>query len=163
MRQETAKLTEPKRSSDGKFLPGSSGNPYGRPHASRNRSSQLVEALLDGKAEALAAKVIERALGGDTLALKLCLERLVPARRERHMVLELPPPATARDITAGFGRIVQALGAGDLTPTETDSLAALLDNARRAIETTELARRIGELESRIVHEQEARHGVEAES
>ena len=117
--QKPGKPPEPQRGSDGQFLPGTSGNPRGRPHESRNRSALLVEALLDGQAEALAGKAIERALAGDPLALKLCLERLLPARRERHMVLELPPPATAGDIMAGFERIGRWNRAGKLRPAAT--------------------------------------------
>ena len=140
---------KPAREPDGKFRPGVSGNPQGRPLGSRNRASLMVEQLLDGCAEALAEKVIERALGGDTLAMRLCLERLAPVRRERHLVLELPAPATAQDITAGFTRVVAALAVGELTPTETSAVAALLESARRALETTELARRISEMERKL--------------
>ncbi len=133
----------------GRFVPGVSGNPAGRPPGTRNRASLLVEQMLEGQAEALAAKVIDLALAGDVLALRLCLERLVPARKERQIMLQLPRPATAPDITEAYGQVVEALAAGELTPTETDSAATLLENARRALETTELARRIEEMEERL--------------
>jgi len=45
--------------------------------------------------------------------------------------------------------VVEALASGDLTPSETSSVAELLESARRAIETTDLARRIAELEQRL--------------
>jgi len=45
--------------------------------------------------------------------------------------------------------VVEALASGDLTPSETSSVAELLESARRAIETTDLARRIEELEQRL--------------
>lgn len=137
------------RDADGRFLPGVSGNPRGRPLGSHNHTSQLLEELLNERAEALANKTIEIALDGDARALRMCLDRLLPARRERHLVLELPPPATPADISAGFARVVEALTHGDLTPSETNSVAALLENARRAMETTELARRIHELENQV--------------
>jgi hypothetical protein len=108
----------------------------------------LAEQLLDGRAQALAEKAVELALSGDVTALRLCLERLVPVRRERYLTLELPAPATAEDITAGFARVVEALSHGELTPSETTSVAALLESARHALETTDLARRIEELEER---------------
>jgi hypothetical protein len=109
----------------------------------------LAEALLDGRVEALTEKAVEMALAGDVTALRLCLERLLPVRRERHLTLTLPSPVTAGDITAGFVRVVEALASGDLTPSETSSVAELLESARRAIETTDLARRIEELEERL--------------
>ncbi len=64
------------------FKPGQGGNPAGRPKGARNKTTLALEALLDGQAEALTQKAIERALEGDTVALRLCLERIIPARRE---------------------------------------------------------------------------------
>jgi len=42
-----------KRRANGQFLPGTVGNPTGRPLGSRNRASLLMEAVLDGRARAL--------------------------------------------------------------------------------------------------------------
>jgi hypothetical protein len=40
--------------------------------------------LLDGEAQALTRKAIEAALAGDIMAMRrLCLERILPARRSR--------------------------------------------------------------------------------
>lgn len=144
------------RGGDGRFLSGVSGNLLGRPPGSRNRASVLVEDLLDGRAQALAQKAIKMALDGNVLALRLCLERLAPPRRERHMLLELPPPATAQGITAGFGTVVGAIANGELTPSETKSASDLLENARRALETTDLAQRIEELEKAVEDAEAAR-------
>jgi hypothetical protein len=138
---------EVRRSRKGRFVRGASGNPEGRPP--RNRASLLMEGLMDGRATALAEKAIEMALAGDVLALRLCIDRILPARKERHMVIQLPAPATAEGITAGFGKVVEALTNGELTPTETNSASMLLENARRTLETTDLARRIDEIEERI--------------
>jgi hypothetical protein len=133
------------RGGDGRFRPGVSGNPHGRPQGSRDRASVLAEQLLDGRAQALAEKAVELALGGDVTALRLCLERLLPVRRERSLTLQLPSPMTAEDITAGFARVVEALTRGELTPSE----------------TTDLARRIEELEERA--EDGAQQGAETEN
>ncbi len=92
---------------------------------------------------------VRNGAGQKKKSLRLCLERLVPARKERQLLLQLPPPATAQEISAGFTRVVEALTQGELTPSETDSVAALLESARRALETTDLARRIHELEDRV--------------
>jgi len=149
------------RGGDGRFRPGVSGNPHGRPQGSRDRASVLAEQLLDGRAQALTEKAVELALAGDVTALRLCLERLLPVPRERSLTLQLPSPMTAEDITAGFARVVEALSRGELTPSETTSVAALLESARRALETTDLARRIEELEERA--EDEAYQGAETEN
>ncbi len=77
---------EPEKSGvkqDGRFKPGQYGNPAGKPKGTRHRTTMAIEALLDGEAEALSRKAIEMALAGDGVALRLCLERLLPARRDR--------------------------------------------------------------------------------
>ena len=66
----------------GRFLQGLSGNPAGRPRGSRNRTTLAAQALLDGEAEALTRKAVDLALDGDIAALRLCLERIIPVRRE---------------------------------------------------------------------------------
>ena len=60
---------------------GQSGNPAGRPPGSRNPATLAAEVLLEGEAEALTRRAIERAMEGDVTALRLCLERVLPARR----------------------------------------------------------------------------------
>jgi hypothetical protein len=131
----------PKRGASGQFLPGASGNPQGRPLGSRNRASLLMEDLLDGRAKALTEKAIEKALAGGVFALRLCLDRMMPVRRQRSLTLRLAAPATAQDIAGGFASMVEALAHGELTPTKTSALAELSESARRALETTDLARR----------------------
>jgi Family of unknown function (DUF5681) len=66
-----------------RFQPGQSGNPNGRPPGSRNKSTLAVEALLDGEAEVLTRKAIELAKAGDLVALRLCLDRVCPPRKDR--------------------------------------------------------------------------------
>jgi hypothetical protein len=46
----------------------------------RHRATRTPEELLDGEAEAT-RKAIELALGGDMTALRLCLDRILPARK----------------------------------------------------------------------------------
>jgi len=55
-----------------------SPNPNGRPPGARNRTTLAAEALLDGEAEALTRKAIERALDGDPTALRICIDRILP-------------------------------------------------------------------------------------
>ena len=65
------------------------GNP-GRPKGARHRVTRAAEELLDGEAEALTRKAIELALNGDPMALRLCLERILPPRKERPVDIVLP-------------------------------------------------------------------------
>src|SRR5918996_483445 len=73
----------------GKFARGNSGGP-GRPPGSRNKSTLAVQELLDGQAEAITQKAVDLALEGDIAALKLCLERICPPRKERAVDVALP-------------------------------------------------------------------------
>src|SRR5436190_1859174 len=41
-------MTDTERTPDGRFVPGRSGNPSGRPPGSRNKTTLLVEAMIEG-------------------------------------------------------------------------------------------------------------------
>ena len=97
----------------GRFKPGESGNPAGRPPGSRNKTTLAVEALLDGEAEELTRKAIELAKEGDLTALRLCLERIVPARKDRPVVFALPDLETAGDAVKAWAAIMEAVASGE--------------------------------------------------
>ena len=84
------------------FEKGRSGNPTGRPRGSTNRATKSAAVMLDGEAEALTRKAVELALAGDTVALRLCLERLLPPRRSRRVAFDLPTIQTAADLLPAF-------------------------------------------------------------
>jgi hypothetical protein len=67
------------------FKPGVSGNPSGRPKGSLNKHTQLAH-LIEDHAEALINKTVELALCGDPVALRLCIERLIPKKSEKSTV-----------------------------------------------------------------------------
>jgi hypothetical protein len=74
---------------------GQSGNPAGRPRGSRNKTTMLMQNLLEDEAEAIARKAIEMAKAGDMAAIRVCMDRLAPARRGAAISCELPPVETA--------------------------------------------------------------------
>jgi hypothetical protein len=53
-------------------------------------TTMAVTALLDGEAAALSRKMIELALAGDLAALKMCMDRLAPPRRDSLVAFALP-------------------------------------------------------------------------
>jgi hypothetical protein len=130
------------RDSKGRFGPGNAGKPRG----SRHRTTQAVEALLDGEAEVLTRKAVELALEGDTTALRLCLERIAPPRREAPVTVEIPTIETAGDLPKAIAVLLQAAGRGDLTPGEAGRLAALVGEAGKAIEAHDIELRLRRLE-----------------
>ena len=130
------------------FAQGVSGNPAGRPPGARNRATEIAQALLDGEAEALARKCIELALDGDRVALKLCLERLVP-RRPRAIALDLPAIASTADLAPAIAAIAQGVAAGGLTPYDGAELARIFDAYAHAAEFGEFERRLQRIEREI--------------
>lgn len=136
----------PKKQRGRPFKKGQSGNPAGRPQGSRNRVSLAVDELLEGQAEALTQKAIDSALEGDSTALRLCLERICPVRRERPISVSLPAIVTAADTVKAVGAAIAAVASGEITPSEGAALAGMIEAQRRAIETMELEERIARLE-----------------
>ena len=88
------------------FQPGQSGNPAGKPKGARNRATLAAEALLDGEATALTRKAIELALAGDSTALRLCLECLLPARKERLIEFSLPAIVGPDDVPGAVNSVL---------------------------------------------------------
>jgi hypothetical protein len=146
-------MTKPTRSAPAgnqqentKFKPGQSGNPKGRAQGSRNAATRAMEALLDGESEALTRKAIEMAKEGDMAALRLCLDRILPPRKDRPVSFALPSIAGPQDAAAAMSSILAAVSSGEVTPGEGAEVAKLIDSYVRAVEATELNERITRLE-----------------
>jgi hypothetical protein len=117
---------------------GQSGNPAGRPRGSRNKTTILMQNLLEDEAEAIARKAIEMAKAGDMAAIRVCMDRLAPARRGAAISCELPPVETGGGAVAAMAAIIAAVAAGDVTPAEAASLARVIDRYMFARSLAEL-------------------------
>jgi hypothetical protein len=106
-----------------------------------------MQALLDGEAEALTRRAVEMALSGDTVALRLCLDRLLPARRDRPVFFALPKLETAGDALKAVAALAGAVAAGDLTPGEAAELSKLVEGFSRAVELHDIQQRLDRLET----------------
>ena len=131
-----------------KFQPGQSGNPAGKKPGALNKTTRAARAFLDGEAEALTRKAVELALAGNMAALRLCLERICPPRKERPLAIKLPAIKTAADLPRLTSAILAAVGKGELEPGQAAALASLAANHGKALELTELERRIRALEGK---------------
>jgi len=129
------------------FEKGESGNPAGRPRGSRNRATLLMESLLADDAEAIGRKAIEMAKQGDMAAVRLCMDRLAPARKGEPVAFELPPLDKPADSVAAAAEIVAGVAAGKLTPSEGADLAKVVDVYVRAIATNAFDERLTKLEA----------------
>ncbi|MEG8032667.1 hypothetical protein QP179_14220 [Sphingomonas aurantiaca] len=126
------------------FQPGNAGKPKG----ARHRTTLAIEALLEGQHQALTQAAIDKALAGDPTALKLCLDRLAPARRDAPVSFEMPPIKTVADTVAASSAVLAAVAAGDVTPDEGGRVMALLSAHRGILETGEMEARIAALEEK---------------
>lgn len=105
-----------------------------------------MQALLDGDGEALTTKAIELAKAGDMQALKLCMDRLLPPRRDSVLAFTLPKMETPDDAAKAIGAIVDAVAAGELSPMEAETLSSMVESYAKAIEISDLAKRITAIE-----------------
>ena len=137
-----------KQNKDHLWKKGQSGNPAGKKPGTRHKATMLAERLLDGQAEELIQQCVQKALDGDSTAMRLCIERLVPPRKDRPVNLDLPQMKCVEDTIKAMAVISSGVADGELTPSEGQVLSGMVENYRKAIETTELEERISNLEKR---------------
>jgi len=100
------------RNKVGQFAAGNSGRHKG----SRNRATLAIESLLHGQAQALTQTAVTKALEGDSLALRLCIERISPAPKDQPVSFSLPKMNNALDASEAAGSVLTAVSEGQLTP-----------------------------------------------
>jgi hypothetical protein len=145
----TADNTARKQRRGRPFSKGASGNPGGRPAGTRNKAILAMEALLDGEAEAITRVAVDKAKEGDATALRLCLERILPPRKDRPVSFSLPQLGTVTDAPAATAAIVAAVAAADITVSEGSELARLVDTYVRAVEASDLDTRLRAIEEKM--------------
>jgi hypothetical protein len=124
------------------------GNP-GRPPGSKNKTTRLVEQLVDDDAEKLTQKIIQLALDGNVSCLQYCLDRLLPRRSGRSLDIQLPTISSVHDVVLAMAAITTAVSNGVVTAEEASNLVHLLNSYDRAITTSDLVIRLEKLESRM--------------
>jgi hypothetical protein len=118
------------RGGDGRFLPGQSGNPTGRPKGAKGRATLLTETLKDGEGHVMMRQMIDYATAGNKTALGFCLARLVPRPRGAFLRLELEDGAE-RSPVAVHAAAARALADGEMTPDEAEKIARFLEVAAK--------------------------------
>jgi hypothetical protein len=126
--------------------PFANGNP-GRKPGSKNRTTVVAEALLEGEAEELVRKAVEVAKAGDVPMLKFLLGRILP--RERPIKLDLPRMEYADDAVEALGRVMCDVSEGKISPSEGAALATMVNSYTRAIDLADVVQRLDTLEAQI--------------
>lgn len=130
----------------GKYKKGCSGNPNGKPKGARNKSTLAAESLLEGSLDKICKKVEEEALNGNMQAAKMILERFLPPRKDRTIEIALPPINTFDGVLNAVGFIVNAVGKGEITPSEGELMARTVESYSKALEAYQFESRLKDLE-----------------
>lgn len=107
-----------------------------------------IEALLEGQHEALTQAAINKALEGDTTALRLCLDRLAPPRKDAPISFDLPTIKTVADAVEASSSLLAAVAGGEVTPDEAGRVMALLTAHKVLVETGDMEARLMALEAK---------------
>ncbi|MGO7561792.1 hypothetical protein ACC754_20435 [Rhizobium johnstonii] len=72
-----------------------------------------------------------------------------PAPTPRTVQLQLPTMDTAKDMPGAIAGVLKAVADGEISPSEAQSVVAIIEAQRKAVETTDLLERIEALEGRV--------------
>ena len=131
----------------GRFKPGQSGNPSGRPQGSRHKATILAEKMMSQDAEDIVKAVIAAARNGDLTAARLILDRIYPPRKDSPIQLDLPCLKNTGDAVDYMKAIMSGVSDGLVTPSEAVTLSGLVDSFVRALEAHDFEARIARLEA----------------
>ncbi len=129
-----------------KFKPGKSGNPGGRPKGSKDKRTALRE-LLQPHAEALVKKAVAMAKQGDVSALKMCLDRLIPAYKPHDATVVLNE--FGGSLTEQGQLILTTMASGTISPENASNILHALAIQARIVEVNDLENRIKQLEDKL--------------
>ena len=132
------------RKSDGTFAAGNALG--GKTKGARHKATKAVEVLLDGQVEQLTQKAVDAALGGDMTAMRLCLERICPPKKDSPVQFAMPAMASAHEAADALSGILDAVAQGEITPDEASRVGSIVEVFRKTLETTELEARLSALE-----------------
>jgi Family of unknown function (DUF5681) len=138
-----------KQHADGRWRKGQSGNPAGRQKGTRCYATRLAESLFDGAAEKICGVVIDKALERDVIAARLVVERLLPPRKDRPVSFPLPKIESAAESPALTASLLNAVAAGEVTPSEAIEVASLVEKHVRVLEAADFEARLKALEERF--------------
>ena len=128
----------------GKFEPGTSGNPVGRPKGAADRRNQFRDVVGD-RISGVVDVVICAALSGDITACKLLLDKLVPNARQVDLPFRLQ--AVGDSLGDRGESAISAMADGDISPSQAAHFTAALLNMARIREVDDLIARVERLEA----------------
>lgn len=123
-------------------------NKAGRPKGSPNKRTLVRKALEQTYPEGEQGfwlSVANMAKGGDTQAMAMLANRLVPALKPQSEAVVLPEPlqGTSADMAR---QLIQFAGAGAISTSTAQELLSALADVLKIVEITELEKRLSQLE-----------------
>jgi len=123
-------------------------NKAGRPAGAKNKRTLIRDALaetFDDGEKGFWLSVATMAKGGDTQAMAMLANRLVPALKPQSEAVVLPEPlnGTSADMAR---QLIQFAGAGAISTSTAQELLSALADVLKIVEITELEKRLAQLE-----------------
>ena len=131
------------RNTAGQFSAGNSG----RPEVQRNKATIAIESVLQGQTEINPNSDCYNALAGDTVALRLCVERIAPDPKDQLVAFSRPKLKNTLDASEAAGSVLTAVSQGELTLIEAARVMGLIESYRHTLELTEIEERLQALEA----------------
>lgn len=127
---------------NGRFKKGKSGNPHGKPKGSRHKASLLAEKIFENDLEIVCSQVVQQAKEGNLMAAKIILDRILPARKDRLININLPLVKNSDDAIEALRLICHAVGNGEITPLEGESLSKMIEIQIKGLELHDYEKRL---------------------
>jgi hypothetical protein len=146
MSDDQQQNSELPRDGRGRFVPGVSGNPAGRPMGIINEAARVAATLLNDRAPELVNSAIDRALAGKDVPMKVCLDKIIASPKDQPVAFDMSPICDIADLPGAIAALWNAVSEGLITPSQAASLSQALERQTRAIEAREriAARRAAE-------------------
>lgn len=121
-----------------------------------------MESILQEHAEPLTRKMVETALAGDSLAMRICADRLLAPQKERTIDLPLGPVETLEQVRSTLSTVVQGIGDGRIPPTADETVARVLHMQGDVLASAEWKPRLEKLEEQMAALRKQRGDSKAE-
>jgi len=118
-------------------------------HLLRRQEVASCGVLLDSEAESITRRAVDMALTGDTAAMRLVMERLLPAHKSRPINIDLPKILSAADVANALSFVVAAVAEGAIESDDAETLSRIVEVKRRSLGTVELDERLTRLEEAL--------------
>ena len=121
------------------------GNP-GRPLGSKNKTTQILEVLVESEAEQVVQTVLQKAKAGNEACLRMLMDRVWPPRKGQPVRLEMAALKTSSDVRNAITSLWNGMAEGRLTPDEAGALLLVAERSMQVMNELEGLKRIEALE-----------------